>query len=549
MYFRDIFRLLSTYLFAFSLSLVIPLFIAGYFEFFTSFEDHPQPHSTVAFFLTFVGTLSLSLLFRLCSKGSKGNLYRREGLLAVVIIWLLTPMIAAVPFVITGTLKDPFQAYFETCSGFTTTGATVIQAKKFDHTGSEIPIEKTFCGVIPVTYTYYGNVDPVKDPVTGIVLYEGIEAIGKALLFWRSFTNWLGGMGIIVLFVAVLPALGVGGKMLFQAEVPGPVKESLTPRIKETAGHLWKIYVGLTLIQFLLLLWAEPSMDWFYASTVTFSTLSTGGFTPVNASIGQFQSPSVDWICIIFMIAGGINFSLYYHILKGKFYRIWEPEFFLFLSIMVIITGITVFYIQDVPIVSMKGVQEGFFSGLDSIRVAAFQVVSCMTTTGFSIVDYDRWPYSVQVLLLIIMFIGGMAGSTVGGLKTIRLLMLFRVVQYKVESIFRPETVRRFKIGALEVDTGASVMVLSYFAIVIAMSVFATLVYIQNGVDPESAIGLVANLINNVGMGFRMAAPTESVAFLNSFGLIFSSLLMILGRLEFLAFLAILVPAFWRETT
>jgi trk system potassium uptake protein TrkH len=550
MYFREIFRLLGYYFFAFTLSLIVPLAVAIYFEAIAPPEAHPQAHSTLPFLFTIAISFAFGAFCYKLGKKASGHFFRREGLLSVVMIWLLTPAIAALPFYLSNTSKDPFQAYFEMCSGFTTTGVTVMQAKNFDpQTGKEIPITKSICGELTTNYTYYGTIDPIRDPQSGKVLYEGIEAVSKGLLFWRSFTQWLGGGGIIVLFVAILPALGVGGKMLFQTEVPGPVKDSLTPRIKETASHLWKIYVGMSLMQFLILLLVNPELDWFDASTITFATVSTGGLCIKNASIGGYANPATDWVCIVFMVMGGVNFSLYFHALKGKFYRIYEPEFILYLLAILVVSLSASYLIVGTPQILMTGLEAGMYGGWDAIRNGFFIVVSILTTTGFSTVDYDVWPYAAQVLLLIVMYVGGMSGSTSGGIKIMRILMLFRIAQYKVESVFRPEAVRRFRIGQLEVDSGASIMVLTFFLIVVAVSAFGTLVFIETGLDPESAFSLVALLINNVGMGFRMAAATDSAAFLSDFGLFFSSLLMILGRLEYVAILAILVPAFWRQTS
>lgn len=549
MYVREILKLLGFYFYIFTCSLFVPLAIAYYFEFIADPLDHPQPHSTISFLVTVLVSFAIGFICNFFGKRASGNFFRKEGLLAVVLIWLLTPAVAGLPFYLNKTLENPFQAYFEACSGFTTTGATTLQAKLFDpETGLEIPIERELSGALNTLYSYYGTIEPVRDPETGRILFEGINAVSKALLFWRSFTQWLGGGGIIVLFVAILPALGVGGKMLFQAEVPGPVKGSLTPRIKETAGHLWKIYLGISLTQMLLLSWFNPELSWIDVSTITFSTVSTGGFTANNGSIGAFSSPATDWICMTFMVMGGINFSLYFQALRGKFYRIYEPELFLYLLMILFFGGFCSWLIYHTPKILTSGIQEGVFSAGEAVRHGFFQLVSCMTTTGFNTVDYDLWPYSVQVLLLIVGFFGGMAGATAGGIKIIRLLMVFRIVQHKVESIFRPESVRQFRIGNLEVDSGASVMVLSYFGIIIAISVFSTFIFTMQGLDPETSLSLVTLLINNIGMGFRMAAPSESLAFLSDFGLALSSLLMVMGRLEFLAVLAILVPAFWKQT-
>ncbi len=548
MLFRDISKILGYYLFGLTLSLSIPLCLSIYYQFIADPADHLQPHSTYAFFVTMlIGLIGAGVFFYI-GRHSSGHLYRREGLVAVVLIWFLTPILAGMPFYLSGTLKNPFHAFFEAASGFSTTGATTMQAKQYDQdTGKEIPIRRTFCGVRTTVYSYYGTIKPVKDPETGAILYEGIEAVSKSLLFWRSLTQWLGGMGIIVLFVAILPALGVGGKVLFQAEVPGPIKDSLTPRIKETALQLWKIYFGLSFIMMVLLVFTNRQLDWLEAITVTFSTVSTGGFTIRNASIGAFDHAATDWIVMIFMVLSSVNFSLYFFSLRGKFYRIYEPEFILFILLVLSSCFLASWMLVGTDQIAMSGENVGVFSSHEAIRHGAFQLISSITTTGFVTVDYDLWPYAIQVLMLIVMFIGGMSGSTAGGMKVIRIYMLFRIAQYKVESLFRPDAVRRFKVGDREMNKGASIMVLSYFVIVIFIAVLGTFIYVIEGIDPETSLSLVTLMINNIGIGFRMASPTESCAFLSNFGLTFSSLLMIFGRLEFLAVLAVMVPAFWKQ--
>lgn len=549
MLYRDICKILGYYLFGLGVMLCIPLVLAGYYEWIADPIEHQQPHTTYAFTISAILCFVISVACYQYGKHSSGHLYRREGLVAVVLIWFLTPIFAGMPFYVSGTLENPFHAFFEAASGFTTTGATTMQAKNYDpETGEEVPIVRTFCGVHTTVYSYYGTIKPVKDPETGEVLFEGVEAVSKALLFWRSFTQWLGGMGIVVLFVAILPALGVGGKMLFQAEVPGPIKDSLTPRIKETALQLWKIYLGLSVILLGLLLVTNHELDWLDAVTISFSTVSTGGFTIKNASIGAFDNAYTDWIVMIFMVLSSINFSLYFFSLRGKFYRIYEPEFFLFIFLVLIGCGVVAYCLVGQDLILLNGENLGGMTTEEAIRHGAFQFISAMTTTGFVTVDYDYWPYLVQVLMLIFMFIGGMSGSTSGGMKVIRQFMVFRIAQYKVESLFRPDTVRRFKVGDREVGKGASVMVLSYFVIVISIAVFSTVFYVYDGLDPETALSMTTLMINNIGIGFRMASPTASCAFLSDFGLVFSSLLMIFGRLEFLAILAVMVPAFWQNS-
>ncbi len=546
MLYKDILRVVGAFLVLFSLFLIIPMSVAAYYEWIVPHE-HPQPHTTLDFFYAFISSLLLGALFYFFGRGGGHSIYRREGIAAVVLIWFLTPAIAAMPFLTSSTLKNPFQAYFEMVSGFTTTGSTILQGKAYDDSGKEIRIEKTVSGAIPTHYSYYGTVKPIRDPASGKIIKEGVEAVGKALLFWRSFTQWLGGVGIVVLFVAVLPALGVGGKLLFQSEISGPVKEGITPRVKDTAVQLWKIYLGLTFLQVVALMVAKPDLPLFEAFVITFSTLATGGFSTQNASIAGYGSEALEWVVILFMILGSLNFSLYYFLVKGMFFKWVDPEFILFMILLPILSLLVVTSIVGTPLLTLSGTDGGIFSWSNGFREGVFQLVSAQTSTGFATVDYDIWPYTAQTILLISMFLGGMSGSTAGGMKIVRILVLFKVAQNKVESIFRPNHVKLLKIGAWHVDLSMVITVLCFFLIVIFIGTLWTLFYVYDGIDPETAIGLTACLQNNVGLAFRVAGPEYSCAFMSDFSLVAASLQMLFGRLEYFALLAILVPAFWRQ--
>ncbi|MBN9377363.1 MAG: potassium uptake system, Trk family protein [Chlamydiales bacterium 38-26] len=549
MLYRDISKILGLFLLGFSAAFLLPLMIAGYYEFFADPSSHPQPHTTLHFFESFVCCLLIGGIFYALGIKSQGNLYRREALALVVIIWLLTPMVAALPFKFSGTLKNPVQAYFESASGLTTTGSTIIQTKKFDpETGQEIPIIKNVCGSLDVEYTFWGNVDPVKDPSSGKV-YEGIEALGKGLLFWRSFLHFLGGGGIVLLFIGIMPALGLGGKMLLQAELSGsPVKGSLAPRMNESSHLLWKIYVGLTLTQVFLLMLTNSEISFFDATTVSFATLSTGGFTIHNASIGYYQNAYTDWIIVLFMILGSISFPLYFYVLKGKFYKLYEPEFIIFLLVIFFSCGICVWCLTGTE-KRFFGSDPGIFSLAEAIRYGCFQVVSILTTTGFAIADYDYWPYPIQVMLLLMMFVGGMSGSTAGGFKILRGYMLARIGGHTIESLYRPDTVRQFRLGEREINHESVRLVLVFFLTLVTVTIGATFIYVLSGVDPETSLGFVSAMITNTGVGFRIAGPYDSMAFLSDSGLLFATFLMILGRLEFFAVLAVLIPAFWKTNS
>ena len=545
---REILRILSSYLYLFAAILCIPLILAAYYQFRIGLNFHPQPHATAAFAYTFFICFGLAWL---CGKGAGKHtsiVYRqREALISVVLIWFLTPAIGALPFLLTGTLERFDQAYFEAASGFSTTGATVLEAKKYDpQTGAEVPIRRTYPGIQEFTYQFYGTIKPVEDPVNGEKI-EGIEAVGQALLFWRSFMQWMGGMGVIVLFVAFLPELGVKGKFLFQTETPGPLKEGFKPRIKETALQLWKIYLGLTLFQILLLILIDPDMPLFDAVTLTFSTLSTGGFSIHTQNVGYYHHPSVEWIVLAFMILGSLNFALYYSLLKGKFYRFFDSQLLCFVGILAFLGLLTAWNISGTQNTTPSGANLGPYTPGEALRIGLFQLASAQTSTGFFISDYDSWPALVQAILLISMFLGGMSGSTAGGLKIIRLQIIFQVVRKKIESIFNPKKVSITQVGEKEIDPSTAVSVLCFFVIAIALSALGTLFYLWDSIDPETSLGLTVCMVNNTGLAFRAGGASGSMAFLSPFSTYLSSFLMILGRLEFYAVLALLFPSFWRE--
>jgi len=548
MSYREIAKILGFYFLAFAAILMIPLFLSLYYQFIVAPSEHPQPHSTFAFLDTIFVCAVMGIGLFWIGRHTKGHLFKKESMVLVVLVWCLTPAIAAMPFIFSDTLKNPFQAYFETVSGLTTTGSTVMQARNYDpQTGQEIPYQKAYGDDLLTTYTFYGTIAPVKDPETGKVLYEGIEAVGKALLFWRSFLQALGGIGVVILFVAILPSLGVSGKLLFQAEMTGPIKDSITPRVAQAAWRLWMIYLGLSILQFILLMITNSKMEWLDAATITFSTLSTGGFSIRNSSIGYYDNTLTDWVIILFMILGATNFSVYYYSLRGMFYRIYKPELWLYLGTIFVTSLIGSWYLIGYEKTLLTTNSQGSFDLFEAMRHGTFQIVSALTSTGFATANYDFWPYPVQTIMLIVMFVGGMSGSTGGGIKMIRHYIMFHIGRLRVESLFQSKTVRKFKVSDQEIGPEIAVLVLGFFWTMICVSTLGVLMYVFDGIDPITSLGLVGCMINNTGMSFRIAGPIESCAFLTNFSLVISSLLMLLGRLEFFVFLAVLMPSFWKE--
>lgn len=549
MLYRDILKILGIYLSGLAMVMLIPLAIAYYYQYVADPSIHPQNHTTFVFLETFLFCIALAGICYGVGRNAKGVLFKRECLILVVLIWFLTPAISAIPFLLSGTLARPWQAYFEMASGLTTTGSTVLHAKKYDsETGEEIPILRTVGDERKTQYSFYGTITPIRDPATNEIVYEGIEAVSKALLFWRSFMEWLGGGGIIVLFVALLSSLAVTGKTMFQLEVAGPVKDAATPRVKQGAVQLWLIYVALTLLQTGLLLTTNGEMEWLDAITISLSTLATGGFSIRNANIGHYQDPTTEWMIMLFMIIGSINFTLYYFILRGKFYRLRDPELLFYLVFLFASCCLGAWYLigADKMLLKRDGAS-GVFTTEEAIRYGFFQVISALTTTGFMTANYDVWPFLVQALMLIVMFIGGMSGSTAGGIKIMRGMILFRITLHKLEEMFNPKKIRPLKVGGQFIDSGIASTTLVFFLILVFTSVLGIFFYIADGIDPETSFGLIACMVSNSGLSFNVAGPMDSCAFLSDFSLVLSSVLMILGRLEFFAVLALFVPAFWKQ--
>lgn len=537
MSYTEISRVLARFFLYLAAILVLPLSVSIAHEFFLD-KIYFQTPATFAFLQTIGLCLIFSSICQAFGRKAKGILHRKESILLVAIIWFITAAIGALPFIFTNALSNPVDAYFESMSGLTTTGASIIEPKIFDvRTGQELsitapnPIDPT------IKYTFFGTIAPLLDPASGQIIATGVEALGKPLLFWRAFLQWLGGMGIVVLFIAVLPTLALGGKFLFESEVPGPTKEGMTPRIHETASLLWKIYFGLTFLQILFLMATNSRMPLFDAVCLSFATISTGGFAVTNAGLAGYHSSWTNWIIALFMILGSLNFSLYFHALRGKFYRIYEPEFFIYLLTLLFGCGLMTWNLWQTP----------YFSFSRAINYGAFQAISAQTSTGFSIVNYDLWPSTTQFLMLILLFIGGMSGSTSGGIKIIRYAIVLKAIFYKVESLFRPEAVRCLKIGEREVSDKTAMTVLTFFTIVIALVIVGTYLLILSNIDPQTALSTISCMINNAGISFGGTGSMGSFAFLSNFSKVISIIWMALGRLEFFALLVLLVPAFWKS--
>lgn len=421
----------------------------------------------------------------------KPELRVREGFAIVVFGWTFMAAVGALPFVLYGAIPSYTDAFFETMSGFTTTGASIL---------------------------------------------TDIEALPHGLLFWRSETHWLGGMGIIVLSLAILPFLGVGGMQLFKAEVPGPLPDKLKPRIKETAEILWGVYLLVTLMETTLLMFGGMSL--FDALCHTFGTVATGGFSTKNASIAHFDSVYIEVVIILFMVIAGTNFSLHYRALKGKvqtYYKDREFQFYcLFLVTCLLIT---------VPILY-------FASKYDmgkAVRSAAFQVVSIVTTTGYATDDFELWSSSGQLIMLVLMFIGGCAGSTGGSIKIIRIMLLLKHGITEIKKLLHPNAYIPVRLGGRVISADVITNILAFFILYMLIFVCGSFCMALMGLDFVTAVASVAATLGNIGPGLGNVGPTDNYAAIPVAGKWLLSLFMLLGRLEIYTVIILFVPEFWKK--
>jgi len=436
-----------------------------------------------------IGMGLLSLTLRFLIKRPR-ELSIREAFLTVTLSWMTFSLFGSVPFMASGHIPNLTDAYFETMSGFTTTGASIL---------------------------------------------TDIEALPKSLLLWRSTTHWLGGMGVIALAVAVLPFLGVGGFQLFKAETPGPIKDKISPRISETAKILWGIYLLFTVVEVLLLMLG--GLTFFDSVCITFGTLATGGFAPTNASIAAFPSPFIHYVIIVFMFIAGSNFSLHYWALKGRLqFYFTNPEFRFFLLINVLAVGL---------IMASRLARGDTFSE-EFIRSTLFQTVSIVTTTGFITHDYEQWPFVTQIILLALMFIGGCTSSTGGGMKNVRILVAFKFLGSELKKLFHPHGIFPIRMGDRTVPEGLVLNIIGFLALYILLFFLGVMAMSGLGLDIDTSVGAVAATLGNVGPGIGAVGPVENYSQIPALGKWILSFLMMVGRLEIFTVLVIFTRPFWR---
>lgn len=416
----------------------------------------------------------------------------RDSYLVVTLGWVFGVFVGAVPFMLSGTIPSLADAYFESMSGFTTTGASIL---------------------------------------------SDVEILPASILFWRSLTHWLGGMGIVVMAVAILPLLGIGGMSLVKAEMPGPTLDKLSPRIGKTAMYLWVVYLVFTVAETILLMFG--GMDLFDSLTHTFGSVATGGFSTKNLSVGHFHSAYCDWVITIFMVLCGMNYALHFKALTGDIKTMWKDiEAKVYLAI---------FAIASIIIAINLYLKNIYTTVNDSLRYAAFQAASIMTTTGYATADFEKWPYLAQGVLFLLMWIGGCSGSTAGGIKVIRYLTLFKQSYNEMRYLLHPRGVFSLSVGGNTVRKDIAYSVAGFFFLYVLIIMTVALVVTSSGQDITTSITASLATTGNIGPGLGNVGPMDNYGFFPDYVKWTLSFAMLVGRLELYTVLVLGTALFWRR--
>jgi trk system potassium uptake protein TrkH len=479
--YKIIIRTLGFLLIGEGLFMILPLIVAGIYN----------DGDTLSFFYSalitiIVGVVSMTLTFK-----AKKNIGRREGYVIVGLVWVFFSLFGSLPYVFSGSIPNYTNAFFETISGFTTTGSSIL---------------------------------------------NNIEEMPHGILFWRSLTQWLGGMGIVVLSLAVLPAFGIGGMSLFTAESPGIAPDKVNPKIKDTAKILWNIYLMFTAAETILLMFG--GMDFFDAICHSFTTMATGGYSTKQASIAYWDSAYIQYVIIFFMIMAGTNFSLSFHAITGKPRKMFRNEEYKFYLIFI---GIAASILSiGLILTSNLGIEQ-------SIRDAMFQTVSIITTTGYATSDYLLWTPFLTAIILMLFFIGGSTGSTGGGIKIMRIVLLIKNTYYEMRRLIHPNAIIPVRFNKKSVNQQVITNVLAFFFLYIIVFFISTLIFMVFVDDFETAFGAVATSLGNIGPGIGSVGPSATFAHIPDGGKWFLSFLMLLGRLELFTIIVLFSPAFWKR--
>lgn len=449
-----------------------------------------QTKNFVPFFVSFIITGGIGALFIISTYKTKSNREPtiRDSFVIVSGSWIFMSLFGTLPYIISGEIPKFYDAFFECVSGFTTTGASIL---------------------------------------------TDVEVLSKDILFWRSLTHWMGGMGIIVLVVAIFPYFNIGGNRMFSAESSKVSFEKIKPKLIDTAKRLWAIYIFLTAAEAILL--TVFGMDVFDSICHSFGTIATGGFSTKNASIALY-SPAIQYTVTFFMLLAGINFSLHYFAYKGELSKVFKNEelrFFLTI-ILIFVTFITIILIRN-----GNGIEKSF-------RDSVFQVVTIITCTGFATTDYMLWPTIGWVLIFFVMFVGGCAGSTAGGIKVIRHLLIFKTIKNYINRIINPNRVVLLKYNNQPVEEIAANGIMSYFFMYLFTFVIGSVIMVFAGLDIQSSMGSVVTTLGGIGPGIGTVGPASNFHHVTIFGKYFLSFTMLLGRLEFYSLLILITPSFWK---
>ncbi|MCX7857174.1 MAG: TrkH family potassium uptake protein [Deltaproteobacteria bacterium] len=480
MRFLRIFSVLGKIWIVFSSFLFLPVPFSIYYEENTHF----------VFIFTGIGISLLGLLLSLfCGRSEEISV--KEGLVIVSFGWISISFFGTIPFLVTGCIPSLTDAFFESVSGFTTTGASIL---------------------------------------------KNIEVLPKSVLLWRDLIQWLGGMGVIGIAVAIFPLIGVGGFQLFKAEAPGPTKDKISPRISQTAKLLWGTYILFTLVEIVLIMFGGLSL--FDAMCIAFGTMATGGYAPYNQSLGAFNSPYIHYVVIIFMFIASTNFNLHFLALSGKpasYLRSTEFRFFCAIICMATVA------IMTIRVLDGKSLDESLF------RHSLFQVVSIVSTTGFVTDDYEVWPFNAQAILLVLMFIGGCSGSTGGAIKNVRICVMLKFLIAHIKKFFRPHAIFPVRIDKKVVDESIVSGIIAFILLYLLLFILGVFILTFQDVNIDTAIGAVSATLGNVGPGIGNVGPSENYSHLPSFSKWVLSFLMLTGRLELYTVLVLLVPEFWKD--
>ena len=444
---------------------------------------------------SFLISIIITMLFALILKSIKvkeKDMYAKEGFVIVGLTWIVISIFGALPFVISGSIPSFVDAFFETVSGFTATGATILSE---------------------------------------------IESLPRGILFWRSFTHWIGGMGFLIFILALAPTLGLNSIYLLRAESPGPNPGKIVPKMSKTAKILYIIYLVLTIIQTILLLLSGFSL---YDSIIhSLSTAGTGGFSNMNSSIAAFNNPMAEWIIAVFMILFGVNFVFYFHLIKGNLKSFFKSEELRYYLIIIAISTILI-------TINILDFNKGSIN--DSLRHASFQVSSIITTTGYATVDYNLWPTLSKVVILILMISGGMAGSTSGGIKVIRIVIVLKAIRRGIDKILHPKRIKMVKIDGKIVEEEVISEVFLFIGAYIVISLIGMLIVSFDGFDLITTSTSVLTTIINVGPGFEMIGPTGNFSMFSGLSKMVLSFCMLAGRLELYPMLILFSKSIWKRT-